>query len=74
MLVTNGTERLATAGTGDVLAGLVGALLAKGTPAFEAAAAAAWIHAAAATRASTGMVAGDLIRLIPDAIESCRNP
>jgi NAD(P)H-hydrate epimerase len=72
LLVTNGTERLATAGTGDVLAGLIGAFLAKGTTAFHAAAAAAWIHADAAARASSGMIAGDLIRHISDAIESCR--
>ena len=44
-LVANGTERLATAGTGDVLSGLIGAFLAAGTPAPEAAAAGAWVHA-----------------------------
>lgn len=72
LLVANGTERLATAGTGDVLSGVIGAFLAKGTPAPEAAAAAAWVHAAAAARTSPGMVAGDLIRVVPDVIEACR--
>jgi NAD(P)H-hydrate epimerase len=72
LLVTNGSKRLATAGTGDVLAGLVGAFLARGAPAFEAAAAAAWVHADAAARCGPGLVAGDLLRLIPDVIESCR--
>lgn len=72
LLVTNGSERLATAGTGDVLAGLIGAFLAKGVPAMQSAAAAAWVHADAAARTDAGMVAGDLIRVIPDVIESCR--
>jgi NAD(P)H-hydrate epimerase len=72
LLVTNGTERLATAGTGDVLSGIVGAFLARGAPALEAAAAAAWVHADAAARCGPGLVAGDLIPLIPDVIESCR--
>ena len=51
---------LATAGTGDVLAGLVTALLAQGMPPFEAAAAAVWIHGAAAAAAGEGMIAEDL--------------
>lgn len=72
LLVTNGSERLATAGTGDVLSGLIGSFLARGARAFEAAAAAAWVHADAATRCGAGLVAGDLIPLIPDAIEACR--
>ncbi|MFV0679475.1 NAD(P)H-hydrate dehydratase [Ottowia sp.] len=45
-----GNARLATAGTGDVLAGLIGARLAAGLPAFEAACAAVWQHGAAADR------------------------
>lgn len=43
-----GNARLATAGTGDVLAGLIGARLARGVPAFEAACAAVWLHGRAA--------------------------
>ncbi len=52
---------LATAGAGDVLAGLVGALLAQGMPAWEAACAAAWLHGRAAALAGPGLVAEDLI-------------
>ena len=65
-LVTNGDERLATAGTGDVLAGIIGALLAKGVAPAEAAAGGAWIHAEAAKLTGrTGMIASDLIAAIP---------
>jgi hydroxyethylthiazole kinase-like uncharacterized protein yjeF len=65
-LVTNGDERLATAGTGDVLSGVIGALLAAAVPPFEAAAAGAWIHGAAGRRSpSVGAVASDLIEALP---------
>jgi NAD(P)H-hydrate epimerase len=66
LLVANGSERLATAGTGDVLSGLIGAFLARGAAATEAAAAAAWVHAEAAARCSAGMVAGDLLAVLPE--------
>jgi NAD(P)H-hydrate epimerase len=60
---------LATAGTGDVLSGIIGAFLARGTGAFEAAAAGAFVHGRAADRAGhTGMIAGDLIAAIPAAL------
>lgn len=52
---------LATAGSGDVLAGLVGALLAQGMPPFEAACAAVWVHGEAGYRAGAGLIAEDLI-------------
>jgi ADP-dependent NAD(P)H-hydrate dehydratase / NAD(P)H-hydrate epimerase len=69
-VVTAGDERLATAGTGDVLAGIIGALLAQGVPAFESAAAGAWIHGQAARRGpARGLVASDLPALIPAAME-----
>jgi hydroxyethylthiazole kinase-like uncharacterized protein yjeF len=51
---------LATAGSGDVLAGLVLGLLAQGMPAFEAACAATWLHATAAAGSSGGIIADDL--------------
>ena len=56
---------LASAGTGDVLAGLIAAMRARGLPAFEAACAAVWLHGRAAERAGTGMIADDLIAAIP---------
>ncbi len=56
---------LATAGTGDVLAGLIGGLLAQGMGAFDAAPAAAWIHGEAARRFGPGLIAEDLPDLIP---------
>ncbi len=67
VLVTmTGDARLATAGTGDVLSGIIGALLAAGTPALRAAAAGAWIHGRAAHLGPrVGLVASDLLDAIP---------
>ena len=63
---TTGGPWLATAGTGDVLSGIVGALAAVGLPAFRAAAAGAWIHGRAADVAGhAGLVAGDLVDALP---------
>ena len=56
---------LASAGTGDVLSGIVAALRARGMPSFEAACAAVWIHGRAAERAGPGMIADDLIAALP---------
>jgi NAD(P)H-hydrate epimerase len=68
LVSTTGDPRLATAGTGDVLTGIIGALLAQRVPAFEAAAAAAWLHGrAAAHGVSRGLIAGDLPDLLPAA-------
>jgi NAD(P)H-hydrate epimerase len=70
LVVTAGDERLATAGTGDVLAGIVGAFLAAGIPPLRAAAAAAWVHATAASLGPrVGLVAGDLPPLLPAVFE-----
>jgi hydroxyethylthiazole kinase-like uncharacterized protein yjeF len=66
---TRGDQRLATAGTGDVLAGTLAALMATGVAPFEAAAAAAFVHGTAATLGPRrGMVAGDLVALLPRAM------
>ncbi len=56
---------LATAGTGDVLAGLITGLLARGLPAFEAAGTAAWLHVEAALRFGPGLIAEDLPEALP---------
>ncbi len=65
-VVVNGNAPpwLATAGSGDVLAGITGAHLAQGMPAFEAAAAAVWRHGAAGNRAGQGLTAETLIGAI----------
>ena len=52
---------LASAGTGDVLAGIVGAMRARGLEAFEAACAAVWLHARAAEEVGPGLIADDLV-------------
>jgi ADP-dependent NAD(P)H-hydrate dehydratase / NAD(P)H-hydrate epimerase len=61
----NAPPDLATAGSGDVLAGMVLALLAQGMPTFAAASAAVWLHADAARRVGAGLVAEDVIAALP---------
>lgn len=66
---SNGNALLATAGSGDVLTGIIASLSAQGMPAFEAACAAVWIHAETANyyaeAAPKGMIAEDMPALIP---------
>lgn len=59
---------LATAGSGDVLGGIALGLLAQGMAAFEAAAAAVWLHVQAARSLGPGLIAEDLIEALPAAL------
>jgi hydroxyethylthiazole kinase-like uncharacterized protein yjeF len=69
-VTTTGVPWLATAGAGDVLGGLVGALLAAGLAPYDAASVGSWLHGAAATLASGGgpLVAGDVARAVPEVV------
>lgn len=71
LLAAAGDARLATAGTGDVLSGVIGAFLAAGVPGLEAAALGAHVHGRAGARGfRVGLVAGDLPDLIPPVLEA----
>ncbi len=76
VLVANqGGPQLATAGTGDVLSGIIGAFLARGIPPFEAAAAGAFVHGRAGNLGwPDGLVAGDLPDLVPAVLDSLHAP
>lgn len=72
---TTGNPGMATAGSGDVLSGMIGAFLAKGLAAFDAALTGVYIHGAAGDLAAvemgeTGMMASDICRNIPHAIKN----
>ena len=64
---------LATAGTGDVLAGMILGLLAQAMPAFEAASAAVWLHGAAAVAFGPGLIAEDLPETLPKVLRDLRD-
>ena len=76
----SGNEGMATAGSGDVLTGLVGGFLAQGMSATDSAVLAAYVHGAAGDIAadaygSRGMIAGDILQFVPEALldlEACR--
>ena len=63
---------LATAGSGDVLAGMILGLLAQGMDAFDAAAAAAWLHGAAAAEFGPGLIAEDVEQSLPKVLRRLR--
>jgi ADP-dependent NAD(P)H-hydrate dehydratase / NAD(P)H-hydrate epimerase len=61
---------LATAGSGDVLSGLVAGLTAQDMPAFEAASAAVWLHGACGRAVGPGLIAEDLADALPQVLRA----
>jgi hydroxyethylthiazole kinase-like uncharacterized protein yjeF len=62
---TTGTPFLATAGSGDVLAGVIACLIGQGMASFEAATAGAWIHGRAGEFLGPGLISEDLTEILP---------
>lgn len=68
----NAPADLATAGSGDVLSGIIAGLLAQGMPAFEAACAGVWLHGAAGAAFGPGLIAEDIARMLPGVLRDLR--
>jgi NAD(P)H-hydrate repair Nnr-like enzyme with NAD(P)H-hydrate dehydratase domain len=66
---SNAPPQLATGGTGDVLTGFIAGLLAQGLDAFDAAAAAVWLHGEAASAIGLGLIAEDLPDALPQILQ-----
>jgi NAD(P)H-hydrate repair Nnr-like enzyme with NAD(P)H-hydrate dehydratase domain len=64
-ITANAPPWLATAGSGDVLAGIIGGMLAQGVPAFEAACIGAWMHGETGQEFGPGLIAEDLPEVLP---------
>jgi hydroxyethylthiazole kinase-like uncharacterized protein yjeF len=68
----NGSPWLATAGTGDVLSGMIGGLIAQRMDSFDAASAAVWLHSDTAERFGPGLISEDLSEGLPESLKSLR--
>ena len=69
--IATASHWLASAGTGDVLTGIIAAMRARGLDAFDAACAGVWLHGRAASTLGAGLIADDLIEQLPAALAEC---
>jgi NAD(P)H-hydrate repair Nnr-like enzyme with NAD(P)H-hydrate dehydratase domain len=66
LIADNAPPQLATAGSGDVLAGMIGGLLAQGMPVLQAACSAVWLHGEAGLAKGRGLIAEDIPEVLPE--------
>jgi NAD(P)H-hydrate epimerase len=67
---SQGIPYLATAGSGDVLAGIVGGLMAQGMPTLDSACAGVWLHSQAGLMLGPGLISEDIIEALPKVYEA----